>query len=658
MTSISATGTTIFIRDNSGTIEYKIGSGGSWIGITFPLTITNNNPINSSILTIELTTDLSITSINDYFTINSNYITFDGKDKTVLIDTVSNYDGLIKNNSYSYIEVKNVIISSSTSTLSIGAGWIGFSSYGTGSTNCTFTSCYSDGPISQYGGGILGQNNYGCTITLCYSTGNIDQYGGGIVGSNADNITITKCFSLGSIGSYGGGIAGANCGDGSSITADIENCYSLGYIGENAGGICGVLSGSNSGTITIQKCYSFGYIDQNAGGIIGSSAGSSSGFATIVNCYSLGNINTNGGGICGALTGASSGMANISHCYTIGSLGASAGGIVGAGSTGAIVSNCFSEGAFGSSSWSNTNANTTLTNVGTVWINKSIPSNSPYLLLAFNSNFYNGSTTASVTLGSGNYTSLTTTGTGTEYLLISSGGVNNPDITVSNSSPYKGQFSSVYDDIPPSYDILLVVLNGNPSGDTYYGYNIMELTLTVNNPVCYLEGTKILCYIDNKDQYIPIQNITKDTLVKTYKYGYKKVINITKLNLDKYDTSNNIINKLYVMKKDKNKDLIEDLYITGAHSILVKKIPAKNIELIKKKSNGYRLHQIKDKYLYPAYANDKFELVNYNDDKTINTDSKYYIIYHLVLENNDIYKNYGIWANGILSESLPIVEFK
>ena len=33
-------------------------------------------------------------------------------------------------------------------------------------------------------------------------------------------------------------------------------------------------------------------------------------------------------------------------------------------------------------------------------------------------------------------------------------------------------------------------------------------------------------------------------------------------------------------------------------------------------------------------------------------DDKYYTLYHLVLENEDATKHYGIYANGVLSESM------
>ena len=46
------------------------------------------------------------------------------------------------------------------------------------------------------------------------------------------------------------------------------------------------------------------------------------------------------------------------------------------------------------------------------------------------------------------------------------------------------------------------------------------------NVVCFLEGTHILCKINNEEKYINIEYIRPGTLVKTYLHGYKKIYKI------------------------------------------------------------------------------------------------------------------------------------
>jgi hypothetical protein len=164
--------------------------------------------------------------------------------------------------------------------------------------------------------------------------------------------------------------------------------------------------------------------------------------------------------------------------------------------------------------------------------------------------------------------------------------------------------------------------------------------------ICFKEGTYILCF--NKgtnDKYIPIEKLDQNVYVKTYKHGYKKVKYLIKTKL--INSSKKTINKLYVMKKTNNNTLLEDLYVTGSHALLKDQLTEKeekkmDLLLSKFKDINYK-KMIDDKQKVLACFDKRFE--EYNEEG-------YFNIYHIVLEDCDgIYKNYGIYANGILSES-------
>ena len=222
--------------------------------------------------------------------------------------------------------------------------------------------------------------------------------------------------------------------------------------------------------------------------------------------------------------------------------------------------------------------------------------------------------------------------------------------------------------------------NGYPSGNTSHNMNWIvtqfegttpdgfsdnsNLTPPSNSPfyippiVCFLEGSKILTMLDNKEQYQNIENIKYGTLVKTYAHSYnnsnshnlgnklsyyKKVTHIGKTTIYPTKYNSNPINKLYKLSTD-NYDEIdefrEDLYITGAHSILVDLLTSKQIEeTIKQLGDIYITN---DKYRLMACLDDRAEICNRNTP---------YIIWHLALENTSRYGNYGIYANGLLVES-------
>jgi len=177
-----------------------------------------------------------------------------------------------------------------------------------------------------------------------------------------------------------------------------------------------------------------------------------------------------------------------------------------------------------------------------------------------------------------------------------------------------------------NYSVTVVVASSNNNGG--------------NNILCFHEDTNILCFIDNKDVYIPIKNIRKGTLVKTKLNGYVPVDMIGQSKI--YNPSNTLrsINRLYKCSPNKYPELTEDLIITGCHSILVDEITDKQRDDIKFMLG--RIMVTDNKYRLMACLDEKAE--TYEKEGIHN-------IWHLALENNDYYMNYGIYANGLLVET-------
>jgi surface protein len=198
------------------------------------------------------------------------------------------------------------------------------------------------------------------------------------------------------------------------------------------------------------------------------------------------------------------------------------------------------------------------------------------------------------------------------------------------------------------------VLTGAPNnwiitGDTYVPPEPPVPPVPPPAPrICFKEGTKILCKINNSEVYVPIEDIQKDTLVKTYKHGFKKC----KLNVREkmVNTVAHSVNNLYCLSKNNNSNLIEDLYITGSHSMLYSMLSIRNKQamyhLIKTYNTTFDIKintKIDDKYKLIAYYDKSFKEVR----KEMTT-----FIHHLVLENENKNLNYGIYANGVLTESI------
>ena len=185
----------------------------------WPITIEGGAP--NAPIKIKFKSDITFTSADNYFIINTDYVQFDGKCNHIYIANVDNYMGLIRNGSYDheeniYIEafsnivISNINISSSNSTLvmddeSYGNGWICQAYYGNQATNNFIIKSKVQGDLDEnYCGGFCGEqtaaNGGNLVIEDCVYTGTINgESCGGIIGSSANynggTIFITRTIS-------------------------------------------------------------------------------------------------------------------------------------------------------------------------------------------------------------------------------------------------------------------------------------------------------------------------------------------------------------------------------------------------------------------------------------------------------------------------------
>jgi len=161
------------------------------------------------------------------------------------------------------------------------------------------------------------------------------------------------------------------------------------------------------------------------------------------------------------------------------------------------------------------------------------------------------------------------------------------------------------------------------------------------NVPCFKQDSKILCFKDGREMYVKIQDIRKGDLVKTIKHGYVPVSMIGKRDIYHPASKDRIKTQLYKCSNAEYPDVLTDLVLTGCHSILVDKFESeeqkeKVIEVNKK------IYITDNKYRLPACADLRASVY-----KVPGT----YTIYHLALENDDYFMNYGIYANGLLVET-------
>jgi len=155
--------------------------------------------------------------------------------------------------------------------------------------------------------------------------------------------------------------------------------------------------------------------------------------------------------------------------------------------------------------------------------------------------------------------------------------------------------------------------------------------------VCFKEDSKIL----TKQGYRPIQDLRKGDLIKTIKHGYIPIDMIGYCEIYNPICEERIKDKLYVCTNKEYSEIFEDLVITGCHCILVENY--KDQEQLDKSTevNG-GIFETDNKWRLPACVDERA--------KPYEKEGKY-TIYHLALENDDYYMNYGIYANGLIVET-------
>ena len=166
------------------------------------------------------------------------------------------------------------------------------------------------------------------------------------------------------------------------------------------------------------------------------------------------------------------------------------------------------------------------------------------------------------------------------------------------------------------------------------GNYISQISLPL---ICFKEDTAILT-----DQgYILIQDLKPGDLVKTLNHGYKPIHMVGKREMVHHASKKRITDQLYECSSVEYSEVFEPLIITGGHSILVDGFKSEEQREKVIEVNGDTF--VTDgKYRLPACIDDRASVYKIPGS---------YTIYHLALENDNYYGNYGIYANGLLVES-------
>ena len=230
-----------------------------------------------------------------------------------------------------------------------------------------------------------------------------------------------------------------------------------------------------------------------------------------------------------------------------------------------------------------------------------------------------------------------------EYYSYTNLPVNGRTYTLSDGSNVIASFvaSSVTNTSTYSFPATLFTGGNHVFTITDTSGSVFVFSATVNiSFICFKEDTKILCLKYDREEYVPIQKLRKGDLVKTLRSGYVPLDMIGKTRIQNPGTKERVKDQLYVCKQSKYPEVFEDLYITGAHSILVDKL-TKN-----------QKRKMRELFEHVCVTEGKYRLMACIDERSVPYEkSGEYNIYHIALANDDPYSNYGVYANGLLVES-------
>ncbi len=206
------------------------------------------------------------------------------------------------------------------------------------------------------------------------------------------------------------------------------------------------------------------------------------------------------------------------------------------------------------------------------------------------------------------------------------------DMTVFNTTFY-GEYNFIFSNVLSKDDIL------TSSIYILYTSKVINATYMLVDLGCFLTDSKVL----TDSQHVPIQDLKKGDLVKTLNHGLLPVKFVGKRSIYNYPTKERIISHLYKLNKKDFIELSEDLFITGGHPLLVDNVNEETKKKLLDLSEMGTPIITEGKFRVFACVHPKAELWNDEGMKDI---------YDIVLENEDPHQNYGIWVNGVLTESM------
>ena len=201
--------------------------------------------------------------------------------------------------------------------------------------------------------------------------------------------------------------------------------------------------------------------------------------------------------------------------------------------------------------------------------------------------------------------------------------------------------------VQPATDLTLMLQNSGFSTGSW-GLSVpTPLYTQFNQPHplkynCFLEGT---CIETDRGQ-VAVEKLRKNDLIKTYNHGYMPLKLIGVRVVKHMANKERIKDQLYVCPKSKFPDATDDLVVTGCHSLLLFRDFKDDFERSEVERVNKRICVTDGIYRFPACI--------LTEDTEVYPVKGTFNIYHFALAHDDVYINYGVYSNGLLTETASI----
>jgi hypothetical protein len=160
--------------------------------------------------------------------------------------------------------------------------------------------------------------------------------------------------------------------------------------------------------------------------------------------------------------------------------------------------------------------------------------------------------------------------------------------------------------------------------------------------VGFVEGTMILCKVGDVEQEVAVQDLRKDSLVKTSSNEFIAIHIIGSRAVTIPESADHSADRLYTLSNDKFPTLSQDLTISGRCAILIDK--ATDAQKKSTIDTMGRLSMIRDKFCLPVCV---------HADAVLSSTVGAVTLYNFSLDEEDPRTVHGVYANGLLVDHSP-----